>query len=514
MGERFTVAKEGERPSRSTDVGRVLRANLVLIAGAIAWWGCHYLLLWNADVAAADRFVAGYDSRFMLSIGGTVIALGVLAFAAYRKPGFVYANWAPAYGLFAVLSFVALGLVFTPLFTNEPTALVTVGAVLSGMGNGIAMTIYGELHARLELRVLPLLFALEIVGGGLIFLLSPAWPPVALPLSLALAALCAVCFFRTSRANNAPSSLGSVCGTAAVDMGLRSLVVLAALTGVGYGMARTFTVGVGTPADIANGLTAEWIGSCCSALLLVAVFLFQKRLSLFELCLLFVVPLVATGLWLVSLRGDAAVLPMAINHGGFACFFVLIWYFGAVLAARGDGRRLTFFITILFFASQTSQLAGSLVPAQFSNVLSMSLVYLILVVSMGFMYWRSKTAGNAGTASNGECDGVSTATASSVTFETSVTESASTHRWADALSLSPREEEIAALLLRRTPYRQISESLFISENTVKTHVLNIYKKANVSSREELLGVLTALDQDSQSPLDSPDHYGPHDPARP
>lgn len=98
MGERFTVAKEGERPSRSTDVGRVLRANLVLIAGAIAWWGCHYLLLWNADVAAADRFVAGYDSRFMLSIGGTVIALGVLAFAAYRKPGFVYANWAPAYG--------------------------------------------------------------------------------------------------------------------------------------------------------------------------------------------------------------------------------------------------------------------------------------------------------------------------------------------------------------------------------------------------------------------------------
>lgn len=56
-------------------------------------------------------------------------------------------------------------------------------------------------------------------------------------------------------------------------MGLRSLVVLAALTGVGYGMARTFTVGVGTPADIANGLTAEWIGSCCSALLLVAVFL-------------------------------------------------------------------------------------------------------------------------------------------------------------------------------------------------------------------------------------------------
>lgn len=489
---------------------KTLREHWVLIAGAIAWWGCHYLLLWNADVAAADRFVVGYDSRFMLSIGGTVITLGVLAFAARRRPGFAYANWAPAYGLFAVLSFIALGLVFTPLFTAEPTALVAVGAVLSGMGNGIAMIIYGELHARLELRMLPLLFALEIIGGGLLFLLSLAWPPVALPLSLALVALCAVCFFRTSRAGKVPgvrdgilgSTLGSARGTAAVDMGLRSLVVLAALTGIGYGMARTFTVGAGTPADIANGLTAEWIGSCCSTLLLIAVFLFQKRLSLFELCLLFVVPLVATGLWLVSLRGDAAVLPMAINHGGFVCFFVLIWYFGAVLAARGDGRRFTFFITILFFASQTSQLAGSLVPAQFSNVLSMSLVYLILVVSMGFMYWRSKTAGRTGAASGGEGATGAAAAAGAGGSEAPDTEDAGAHRWADALGLSPREEEIAALLLRRTPYRQISESLFISENTVKTHVRNIYKKAAVSSREELLDVLTALDR------------GPRDRTRP
>ena len=65
-----------------------------------------------------------------------------------------------------------------------------------------------------------------------------------------------------------------------------------------------------------------------------------------------------------------------------------------------------------------------------------------------------------------------------------------------ALGLSPREAEIAALLLKRTPYRQISEELFISENTVKTHVRNIYKKSNVTSREELLEMLATLGQDA------------------
>lgn len=459
-----------------------LAPHLPLICGSIAWWGCHYLLLWNADVAARDALVAGYDSRFMLSLIGTVATLAVLALIAHRKPGFEYARWLPSYGIFAALSLVALSLVFAPLFISEPAPLVALGAVLSGVGNSFAMILYGELHARLPLRALPLVFALEVLGGVLLFLPSLAHDAVALPLSLALALLCALCFLHASRT---PGTLGAGLGTAGVDTGLRTLVILAVLTGIGYGMARTFTVGAADPAAIPDGLLSEWVGSCCAALLLIAVFFFQKRLSLFELCLLFVVPFVATGLLLAALRGGVAVIPAVINQGGFVCFFVLMWYFAAVLAAHNESGRLTFTIAALFFASQTSQLAGSLVPAQFSNMLSMSLVYLILVVTMGFMYWRSKTndaalrtGGEIGTA--GDEHAIENA------------ESTEEHPWAAALGLSPREEEIAALLLKRTPYRQISESLFISENTTKTHVRNIYKKADVSSREELLGVLAGL----------------------
>ncbi len=62
--------------------------------------------------------------------------------------------------------------------------------------------------------------------------------------------------------------------------------------------------------------------------------------------------------------------------------------------------------------------------------------------------------------------------------------------WAGEYGFSAREVQIATLLVERTPYRQIAEGLGLSENTVKTHVRNIYKKADVASREELLAKLS------------------------
>jgi len=49
-------------------------------------------------------------------------------------------------------------------------------------------------------------------------------------------------------------------------------------------------------------------------------------------------------------------------------------------------------------------------------------------------------------------------------------------------SLSPREAEILQLLAEGLPNRQISKRLFISEATVKTHLVHIYDKLGVDSR--------------------------------
>jgi len=59
----------------------------------------------------------------------------------------------------------------------------------------------------------------------------------------------------------------------------------------------------------------------------------------------------------------------------------------------------------------------------------------------------------------------------------------------DKYELSEREREILALLMRGKKNKEIAGDLFISENTVKVHVYNIYKKLGVKNR---LGILDLL----------------------
>ncbi len=60
-------------------------------------------------------------------------------------------------------------------------------------------------------------------------------------------------------------------------------------------------------------------------------------------------------------------------------------------------------------------------------------------------------------------------------------------------SLTDRETEILNLIAKGLSNAQISEALFISLNTVKTHVKNIFQKLEVEDRTQ--AVMTALNKD-------------------
>ena len=56
-------------------------------------------------------------------------------------------------------------------------------------------------------------------------------------------------------------------------------------------------------------------------------------------------------------------------------------------------------------------------------------------------------------------------------------------------NLSEREEEVSRLLIKGETNSDIGEKLFISVNTVKSHIKNIYKKLDVSNRIQLIHLI-------------------------
>ena len=64
-----------------------------------------------------------------------------------------------------------------------------------------------------------------------------------------------------------------------------------------------------------------------------------------------------------------------------------------------------------------------------------------------------------------------------------------TQKLAEIYSLSERELEVILLLAQGLSNQHIGEKLFISVNTVKSHVNSIYKKLDVSNRLQLINKL-------------------------
>lgn len=66
---------------------------------------------------------------------------------------------------------------------------------------------------------------------------------------------------------------------------------------------------------------------------------------------------------------------------------------------------------------------------------------------------------------------------------------------AEKSKLSPREQEIFAMLAHGRNVSYISETLFIAENTAKTHKYRIYRKLGVNTHQELLDCVEATEHE-------------------
>lgn len=69
----------------------------------------------------------------------------------------------------------------------------------------------------------------------------------------------------------------------------------------------------------------------------------------------------------------------------------------------------------------------------------------------------------------------------------------------EAYRLTPRQKEVAALLLAAKTGRQIAGELGLSESTVKLHTSQLYKRLGITSRTELFLLFGGLDREKDKP---------------
>lgn len=62
-----------------------------------------------------------------------------------------------------------------------------------------------------------------------------------------------------------------------------------------------------------------------------------------------------------------------------------------------------------------------------------------------------------------------------------------------AAPLSPREQEVLALVAQGLTNKAIAAALFVSPNTVKTHVSSLMNKLNATSRVQLAAIAARID---------------------
>lgn len=260
--------------------------------------------------------------------------------------------------------------------------------------------------------------------------------------------------------------------------------------GLIYGGLRWFSHNTGSANPLVVMLLFVVTGLCLSAYIRGA-----RTKSLGTIWKL-ILPTTLVGIVLIPTYATfASGLSIAIVQIGYLLFESLIWIaiFDAMAqlglnraAVFGVGRGVTALAMSLGLAlsPRIMDAVAVLAPAlQGYTVLAMTIITAVVLVLVNVFLLNEKEVAAAGLLeeiADDEKPVRAVAKNEERSIEDVCAELSQTYR------LTSREAEVLGLLMRGRSGPQISEELFLSKSTVKTHTYNIYKKMDVHTRAELM----------------------------
>lgn len=245
------------------------------------------------------------------------------------------------------------------------------------------------------------------------------------------------------------------------------------------------------------------------------VFLFYRKPFRLDAALATVLPVFAVALLFVPLGSEGVSLPRVVIMAGHLLYWVIAWTCIArdwCLPRSAKLAAIAFVSGIMMMLSQVGRMvAERIIEAGLVDVgalafASTALFWLLVLLSIG-TYWISKSRAverdlallavaieqNVAIDAKDERSGPTgcdVADARGSRHRGSVFD-AKAMALGDRIGLSARELEVMCEFVHGRSASIIAERLYISRNTVKTHLRRIYEKAGVHSRQELLDILEA-----------------------
>ncbi len=447
---------------------------------------------------------------------GRMIGLGVVAFIlARRKRQLAVTAMVAASAACAVVGFASMAIVF------QLTAVVELDVLLSwffasgvwiGVGDACAIVLWFSYVGSLRIRPIYVFLVGATVVSALLYI-AITFLPAPLPWIVAVAsffaalACCARAFKERPRSSERIDPASDRRAFRRLGRPLVGVVLMAFMAGLMMNVAGQEKISLET-----YQWTAFVIMFSLNGILLLPALLAPSAFKVPRLYK-FILPLSALGFLLLPLVWDAIGRGMVNSFVQVGFTFTNFIFYCLIAEEYRDGEASplkTFCIMqLVVMGANFAGLflaffyIGYLEPGDIAlTILALVAVYLILIVTL-LLFKDKSLAGNEraqagpdaapGEASaSAEADGRRIADSSGEAGD--VPDDAHDER-SEALieeaGLSLREREVLDHLRRGRAPKTIAKLLFVSENTVRFHIRNIYQKFDVHSRTELMELLDA-----------------------
>lgn len=397
------------------------------------------------------------------------------------------------------------------------------GAVVAGFGSAILIVALGELFSLFAVTIAGLSFAGSVTVGTVLFFIALKLPISSAFLFISVSPMIALLFIVLGRRQLPKTDLKIVKNTLASFPFPPRLVFLLILFYLAGGLFYKMIL------LSSSSILQEsyWLTNILYCLVIFVAGICLSRFPSFDLSVLYrpVLPLLGAGFVLIPFFDELSIfLPISLLQAGFALFDLYTWLLFAYIAKYYQRPAYVFgwgmfLITISIFTGE-ALFATLIAKLTFSmkelEVVSLCAALLMMAGTMLFQGKRDSYAGweapvvpvtndgylghkspeqiqvaESACTSEVELDEIKGEYASELTTETILINDLR-EQFFLSLELTKREKEVALLILegRNNPY--IRGCLNISNNTLKTHLKNIYRKAMVNDRQKLLDLYRGL----------------------